>query len=447
MPKKDPANILPLPEGLNMVRFLFCDTGGLIRGKVCRRQALYSRIASGIGLVRGAISTNIIDQMQSDTGYDATGEVRLVPDLSTFRMLPYCPGSALLLCDLFDLNKKPWALCPRQVLKRRIKACLDNGIRFEAAFEPEFYLGQVHEQQFVPIDKSNCFSSEGMHRAATFIDDFASALESQGMKVELYYPELGHGQHELSIKHSPALQAADNQILYRETLRGVAQKHGLAHSLAPKPLVESAGSGCHLHISAWDNKTNRNLFCSETGLSEFGQAFIAGLLHHLPALVGITCPTVNSYQRLKPKAWSSAYTCWGYENREAAVRVPSVYWNQEEETTNLELKCVDSSTNPYLALSAVIACGMDGVTKKMVPPEPISGDPSLLNPREAAAKQVKRLPSSLADAVKNITKDPVIINALGNEFTKTFIAVKNSESAYFAQLTAEEEAQIHFNKF
>lgn len=432
---------------IQLVRFLYCDTSSIIRGKASHAEGLGSRLQSGIGLVKGMMAMNLVDDMQTDTGYGATGEVRLIPDLNTFRILPYARQSALVLCDMLELDRSPWALCPRSILKRQIAQYLELGIRFEAAFEPEFFIGKEDKGEIVPIDKSNCFSTEGMNRASSFIDDFIGALTAQGLTVEQYYPELGHGQHELSISHAEALTAADNHIVYRETLRGVSALHGLAASLAAKPSADGPGNGCHLHISAWDTDTNTNLFYSDEGLSNLGICFVAGLLRHLPGIVALTCASVNSYRRLRPKAWSSAYTCWGYENREAAIRVPSLYWDRELETANIEVKCVDASSNPYLALAVIIAAGMDGVKRKMTPPEPVSIDPSVAGPTEAADKKIERLPTSLRESCKKLLMDQTLLDALGDDFARVYLKVKTSEDAHFSKLTPEDEIKAHFLKF
>ena len=348
---------------------------------------------------------------------------------------------------MIELDKNPWALCPRSILKRQVAGALEQGIRFEAAFEPEFFLFKKENDELVPVDRSNCFSTDGMNRAAPFIDEFIRALSSQGLAVEQYYPELGHGQHELSIAHTEALKAADNHIVYRETLRGVAALQGLSASLAPKPLSDGPGNGCHLHLSVWDTRTNTNLLYAENGLSNLGLNFVAGLLTHLPAIVAVTCASVNSYRRLRPRAWSSAFTCWGYENREAAVRVPSLYWQRERETANLEIKCVDSSTNPYLALAVIIAAGMDGIRQHLIPPDPCSGDPSQADAAEAASKKIERLPTSLKEACSKLAQDRILVEALGEEFAGIYIKVKTSEDAHFSSLSAEEEIKAHFLKF
>jgi glutamine synthetase len=186
---------------------------------------------------------------------------------------------------------------------------------------------------------------------------------------------------------------------------------------------------------------------SGSELSEFGQQFVAGLIKHLPSLVALTAPSVNSYRRLKPKSWSSAYTCWGYENREAAVRVPTTYWGKEEESTNIELKSIDSSCNPYIALAAVIACGLDGVRNKLVPPNPVNIDPATMTTAQATKAGVKRLPATLKEALRKLENNEVLYEAIGEEFLNTFITVKESDVAAFAKHSVEYELIHHRTKF
>lgn len=433
-------------SGSALTRFLYCDTSSMIRGKATSLSTLKDRLSTGIGLVKGMMAMNMLDQLQPDTGLGATGEVRLIPDLATFSVLPYVDGTASVICDLIQLDKTPWNLCPRSFLKAQIETARSMGVVIQAAFEPEFSLGTDVDGQFKPIDRSLCFSTEGMNRGARFINRFAECLERQGLKVEQYYPELGAGQHELSIAHADALRACDRQVMYRETLKGVAQEMGWEASLAPKPFKDQAGNGCHLHLSAWDVNQQKNLFQGDSQLSEFGKQFVAGILLHLPALVSLTCPSVNSFRRLKPGSWSSAFVCWGYENREAAVRVPTVYWGKEKESTNIEIKCVDSSCNPYLAMAAVIACGLDGVRKSMKPPVAITVDPGTMTEDERIKQGITRLPTTLHEALVELETDVYLMQALGIDLANTFISVKTSEVSAFAH-DADFETTYHRARF
>ncbi len=477
-------------QGVRLVRFLVCDTSSAVRGKAANISSAKERFGTGIGLVKGTMAMNMLDQLQAESGFGATGEVRLVPDPDTFKVLPYSEASAAVLCDLIELDGSPWAVCPRSFLKRQIAAAEELGLFIEAAFEPEFIVGAPASsmafaggmlstidmgggsraktepgagftpgtvygggsgRDFIPIDRGLCFSSESMNRADPLISKIVAALEMQGLTVEQYYPELGHGQHEISIKHAPALEAADRYVLMRETVRGVACQMGYMVTFTPKLSPDDPGNGCHLHLSVWDKNGKRNLFAAgkdktkngdrssagdngrheDDNLSDLAKQFIAGIVEHLPALVALTCPSVNSYRRLKPKSWASAYTCWGLDNREAAVRVPSTYWGMEEASTNVEVKCVDNTANPYLALGAVLAAGLDGVRRKLVPPPPVQGDPSELSESEMQDLKVSRLPQSLNAALTELEADVYLMKALGPELANTFIVVKSSEVQAF----------------
>jgi len=265
-----------------------------------------------------------------------------------------------------------------------------------------------------------------------------AALEAQGLAVEQYYPELGWGQQELSIKHAPALRAADAHVYYRETVRAVAQRHGLAASFAPKPWPDQPGNGCHIHFSGWDRGSG-NLFADPAGpygLSETCRRFVAGVLDHLPALLALTCASVNSYRRLQPQMWASAYRVWGPDNREAALRAASTFWGQEAESTNVELKASDSSANPYLALGGLIAAGLDGIGRELELPPPATVDPHTLSEAERTSIGASPHPRSLSEALHNLRGDSVLMEALGDGLSTSYIAVKESDIEGFA---AEDE--------
>lgn len=419
--------------GVNLVRFLYTDLAGLTRGKSTAMPHFKDRIDTGIGLVKGMMAMNCLDKMQTDTGFGATGEVRMVPDLNTFVVLPYVGSAASVLCDLVELDKTPWEMCPRSLLKRLLKEVQSMGISVQAAFETEFMLGTSDfEHKFQPIDHAVCFGTDGMNRVSKFSSRLVDYLHRQKLSVEQVYPELGHGQHEVSISHGPALEACDNYLVLRETLRGLALEQDLMVTTAPKPWEDQPGNGCHIHLSVWDKFGERNMMWSDDGLSELGLQFVAGIVEHLPSLVAITCPSVNSYRRLRPRSWSSAYKCWGYENREAAVRVPSLYWGHEMASTNIELKCVDNTVNPYLALACIIACGLEGIKKKMTPPPPLVGDPADLSDHEREKLGIEPLPSSLHKALVELETDVFLMKFMGEKLANTFVQVKQSEVAAFA---------------
>jgi glutamine synthetase len=435
---------------IRLVRFLYCDSGATIRGKTTALSGLPGRLADGIGLTVAMMAMNALDQLQPVAGMGAVGEVRLVPDPESFVLLPYVPGSAAMACDMLTGDRRPWDACPRSFLRRMSGRLAARGWRLRASFEAEFTLARRDDDgSYAPFDETLCFSSIAMTMAAPFACELTAALEAQGLVVEQYYPELGHGQHEISIRHDEALRAADNQITLRETIRGVAARHGLVASLAPKPFPDQAGNGAHIHFSLWD-ADGRNLFYDRSapdGLALIGRQFMAGVLAHLPALVALTCPSVNSYRRLQPRTWSSAYTAWGHDNREAALRVASPFWSDIEGSTNLELKAADSSCNPYIALGGLIAAGLDGVERGLGPGEPTEVDPATLSDEERAALGLRRLPATLDQALDQLAADAVLAEALGELLARSYLAVRRSEASAFAEADEAFELRQHFYKY
>lgn len=433
--------------GVRLVRFLYCDNGATIRGKATALSGLGARLSDGIGLTVAMMAMNSLDQLQPVVGMGPVGEIRLVPDPDSFVILPYAPGSAAMLCDMLTGDRTAWGACPRSFLKRMCARAAARGWQLQAAFEAEFSLARRDEHgTYTPFDTTLCFSSIAMTEAAPFATALTAALEAQGLIVEQYYPELGHGQHEISIHHAGALAAADNHIKLRETIRGVALEYGLYASLAPKPFADQAGNGAHIHFSLWDSG-NRNVFydrAAPDGLSDIGRQFAAGVLEHLPALVALTCPSVNSYQRLQPQSWSSAYTAWGHDNREAAVRVASPFWSDVEGSTNLEFKAADSSCNPYIALGGLLAAGLDGIERGLGLPEPTEADPASLSDAERAARGIMRLPASLDAALDNLERDPVLLPALGDLLGRSYLAVRRSEARAYAALDEAAQFKRHF---
>ena len=445
-------------DGVELIRFLYVDHGGVVRGKATSRSTLERRMSTGIGLTVAMQAMNMLDELQPVDGMGPAGEIRIVPDPDSYVRLPFSPGAAAMMSDLIDLDGQPWAACPRSFLRTAIAEADREGLALEAAFEPEFLLARRERgpdgDQLVPVDESLCFSTTGFALAHDFAIEFVRAIQAQGMAVELYHPELGHGQQELSIRHAPALAAADHQVWYRETARGVAWRQGLWASLAPKPLPDQAGNGAHCHFSAWtipDGATTaRNAFYDagdRYGLSRVAYHFIGGVLEHLPALVALTCGSVNSYRRLQPQHWSSAFVCYGNDNREAAIRIPSRMWGDDEGSANLELKASDSSGNPYLALGALIHAGLDGVRRRLDPGEPVNVDPASLSEAERKRRGVARLPTSLGAALDALEQDDVLMEALGPLRRTAYLAVKRSEVASFGAHDVAYECLQHALRF
>ena len=433
---------------LRLVRFLWCGNDGTVRAKASSRHGLEGRLESGIGLTVAMQAMNGLDQLQPVDGMGPVGEVRLIPDLRTFRVLPYAPRTGAVLTDHVALDGEPAAVCQRSFLKRMEARLAERGLVLRAAFENEFSLAREENGHYVPVDSGLCFSTISATTAQDYVDELAGALEAQGIVLEQYYAELGHGQQEISTGHAPALQAADEQLLVRETIRGVAARHELVASLAPKPWPDNAGNGGHVHFSLWEDERNRFHDSSAPDLlSGEARSFIAGVLEHLPGLCGLTIPSFNSYHRIVPQYWAGAFACWGHDNREAPVRVASVFGGFEEATTNVELKACDASCNPYLALGGLIAAGLNGLERGLDPPEPVEVDPATIAEDERTHRGILGLPATQGEALDALEADLVLTGALGPVLAGSYLAVRRSEWAAYSAGDAAFEQQGHFGKY
>jgi glutamine synthetase len=436
--------------GLRLVRFLWCGNDGTVRAKASAVNGLESRVRSGIGVTVAMQAMNSLDHLQPVDGMGPVGEVRLVPDPATFRVLPYAPRTGGVVVDHVRLDGEPAAVCQRSFLKRMEDRLAARDATLEISFENEFSLATEVDGRFVPIDSGLCFSTISSTAAQDYVDDLVEALDAQAIELEQYYSELGHGQHEISTGHARALRAADEQIFVRETLRGIAPRHRLVASLAPKPWPDNAGNGAHIHFSLWDTVRKANRFhdaAAPDGLSSEARSFIAGVVDHLPGLCGLTAPSFNSYHRIVPQYWAGAFVCWGHDNREAPVRVPSVFRGMEEASTNAELKAADASCNPYLAVGGLIAAGLDGLERGLEPPEPVAVDPATMDEDERERRGIVRLPSTQKQALDALEADSVLTNALGPVLTQSYLAVRRSEWEAYAAGDEAFEQQGHFLKY
>jgi len=389
---------------------------------------------------------NSLDQLQPVPGMGTVGEIRLVPDLDTFRVLPYAPHTGAVLTDHVVLGGDPAPVCQRSFLKRMEARLAERGLVLRASFENEFSLATKIDGAYVPIDSGLCFSTISTTISQDYADDLTAALDAQSIPLEQYYAELGHGQQEISTGHAPALQAADEQLLVRETIRALAIRQGLVASLAPKPWPENAGNGGHVHFSLWEGGRNR-FYGDRDGLSQEARAFIAGVLAHLPALCALTAPSFNSYHRMVPQYWAGAFVCWGFDNREAPVRVASTFRGAEEASTNAELKACDSSCNPYLALGGLAAAGLDGLARGLEPPEPVDVDPATIDEAERARRGIVRLPATQAEALDALERDELLLDAPGPVLAESYLAVRRSEWTAYSAGDAAFEQQGHFEKY
>lgn len=433
-------------QKVSLVRFIYVGNDGVVRGYSTRSTVLKEQLETGMGLASAMQSFNALDHLVPEGRYGAAGEVRMVPDLDTFQVLPYPPGTALMICDLYRLDRKPWEACPRTALKNILT---EANFTLQAVFENEFYLAKKDDKgNLQPFDKSLCFSTDGMNNANAVIQDIIEGLEQVNIPVERYMAEYGSGQQEIVISAEEGLEVADQQVIFKELTKSIAQKHDLMASFMPKPFPGLAGNGAHVHLSLWRN--DENVFYDENddyGLSEIAYHFIAGILEHINAIMAFTAPITNSYRRLIPGNWASAFKCYGYDNREAVIRIPSQFWGSESETANLEFKPIDPSCNPYLALGAIIGAGLEGITTKKEPGEALNKDPQLIDENQRIEKGITRLPKTLGESLRALKNDKFFADLFGQTLYKEYIKVKESEWREYRRHVPQWEQDHYFDIF
>lgn len=429
--------------GTRIVRFQFCDYSGIIHAKAVHVSTLDRKLHEGVGSTLAQMALNVRDELIDIPEMPPVGEVRIVPDPATYSELAWAPGVASVMCDLIDRDHVPWFACTRSFLRRQVRAAEEVGITVSATFELEFSLCRpTPDGGLEPLPRRPVYSTIGLDDTQPVMSAIVDALVERGIAVEGILNEYGAGQHEISVGRTDAVTAADTEIAVRDTVRGVALSHGYRASFAPKPFLDQIGNGAHLHLSLW--RDGRNLLHDPDrpeGLSQWGHGFVGGLIEHLPTLLAVTCPSVNSYQRLQPDSWSGVFRSWGFDNRETPVRVASPYWGREEQTTNVELKAVDGSCNPHLAMGAVLAAGLDGVARGLDPGDPVAVNPARLK------HPPPLLPLSLGEVLDLLADHPVPAGAMGQPMLSTYLALKRSEEAAYAAMEPEAIAAEYRYKF
>ena len=239
---------------------------------------------------------------------------------------------------------------------------LSDGLEIKAAIEIEWVVSAGEGEDFVSAAPGAAYGMSRLIDVSDYVRDVVDALSAQGITVDQFHPEYAAGQLELSVAAESPVDAADTAVLVRSTIRAVGRRHNYRTSFSPKVEAEGVGNGGHVHLSVW--RDGQNLMTGgdgRFGLAPIGEAFAAGILTHLPALLAIGAPSMASYLRLIPSHWAGVYACWGLENREAALRMITGSTGSSEWAANLEVKCLDLTANPYLLLAGLLAAGFDGI--------------------------------------------------------------------------------------
>lgn len=305
------------------------------------------------------------------------------------------------------------------------------------AFEIEWTLSET-EQEFTPAAHGPAYGYTRLIERSDYLRDLLIALDRQGIVVDQIHPEYGSAQYEISVAAEDPVAAADTFVLVRETIRALSMRVGLRASFSPKVVADGVGNGGHVHLSIW--RDGGNLFSPDHGrhgLCADAEAFMAGVLAHLPALLAIGAPSSASYLRLIPSHWAGPFQVWGLENREAALRLITASPGNSD-AANLEVKCVDQSANPYLLVAGLIHTGLSGIAAGATLPEPVNVDPASVPAAEQAGEGIVRLPATLEAATDAFEADEVLATAYGPALAATIVDLRRAEIARFADATPEE---------
>jgi glutamine synthetase len=379
-------------------------------------------------------------------------DMYLVPDLSSYALIPWDQheglATARLICNIFTPDGKPFAGDPRHVMATVARQAADLGYSFNVAPELEFFLFRRDAQgNNIPLPHDNAGYFDVSTDQATLIRrQMVRALQAMGITTEASHHEVAAGQHEIDLRVTDALRAADNTVTTRVALKAVAQLNGLYATFMPKPMASVNGNGMHIHQSLVELGSGRNVFADPDdtyGLSLVARQFIAGLLAHARGMCAILAPLVNSYKRLVPGFEAPVYISWGRTNRAALVRVPSITAGRYQ-STRIELRCPDPSCNPYLAYAVMLAAGLDGIKRKLTLREAAEEDLFHIDPR---ARGMATLPSSLGAALDALREDEVIQAALGPSMYERFVDAKQLEWESYRSYVSAWEVERYLSIF
>ena len=428
-------------DGVRFISLQFTDILGMIKSVTIPMGRLAEALEQGIWFDGSSIE-GFARIFESD--------MVLVPDPATYRVLPWSAAErrrARLICDVYGPDGRPSPTAPRVVLRRILALAAERGYVCNFGPELEFFLfkrdgehDREHPTRPVPHDVGSYFDFSPRDEAQKVRSEIILALEGMGMQVEMSHHECAIGQHEIDFRYADALTSADNAVTFKYIVRAMAATHGIYASFMPKPIFGIAGSGMHTHQSLFDTE-GQNLFYDpndEYQLSRLAYNFIAGQMTHARAVAAVAAPTVNSYKRLTPGYEAPVYICWAHLNRSALIRVPG-HGAKQNYAARIELRCPDPSANPYLAFTAMLAAGLDGIERDLTPPPPVNEDVYDFDERDLSERAIGTLPGTLSEALDALEQDEVIGGALGPAVLEAFLRAKRAEwDEYRIQVTSWE---------
>ena len=421
---------------IRFVRFWFTDILGQLKSFSINAGELDEAFERGMGFDGSSI-----------TGFNAIEESDMVavPDPATFAVLPWRPeeqGVARIVCDIRTPEGTAYEGDPRHVLRRAIDRAGAMGFEvFNVGPELEYFLFKDNTGTEV-LDEGGYFDLTTLDAGSDVRRETVLALEQLGIDVEYSHHESGPSQHEIDMRHAPALKAADDVMTYRITVKELAMKYGWHATFMPKPLFGQNGSGMHTHMSL--TRDGHNAFFDADDpyfLSDVGKAFIAGQLRHARELSSIFAQWVNSYKRLVPGYEAPVYVAWSRRNRSALVRVP-LHHAGKEQSTRMELRCPDPACNPYLTFAGLLQAGLEGIEKGYELPEPREKNLYHLAPDDRRRLGIEQLPETLGEAIELTAGSELVLRTFGEHMFNRYVEIKRQEwEDYRVQVTQWELAR------
>jgi glutamine synthetase len=406
-------------DEVEFVRFEQSDTHGISRSKTIPVSHVREFAEGGLNFLLGQLGFDVQAGVAPGTGYlEELGfpDSRIIPDLSTYQVIPWADKTARLLCEPYYTDGRPAMAAPRAVARQLLNELEGLGYRLFSGFEYEFYLVQRGNLQ-PPFPGIQIFATLRNNFDESLIYQILRGMSAVGVDIITSNAEYGPGQMEINFSPAMGIQAADDAFTFKNGVKEIAQRNGYMASFMTKPYTDQSANGCHFHHSLLDAKSGRNLFDSPNGLlTDVCRWWLGGQISHAAALCAFAAPTVNCGKRYKLYSFAPTNATWGVENRTTGFRMK----NLGSRSAHIENRLPCGSSNPYLVMAAVLAAGLDGVKNKIEPPAETQGIAYGL-------KDVLDLPTRLEQSLDALEADTILRAALGEEFIKLFVAVKRHE--------------------
>jgi glutamine synthetase len=447
-------------HGLQVVRFSFADQHGVLRGKTLAVSEVRAALERGVTVT----STLLLKDTSHKTVFPAftpgggigmpelqgAADVLMIPDASTFKVLPWAPDTGWFLCDLAFQDRRPLGLSTRGLLKDAIQNLKTQNYELVCGLEVEFHVFRITDPNLRPSDAGQPGSPPDVELLSTgyqylteqrfdqmdpFVETLRKNLAHLGLPLRSYEVEFGPSQLEITLSPQDALACADSMVLLRSAVKQIARRHGYHATFMCRPKLPNVmSSGWHLHQSL--SKGGKNAFAfPDANLSETGKRWLAGLLAHARAASVFSTPTINGYKRYRPYSLAPDRLVWGQENRGALLRVIG---GAGDPGTRIENRIGEPAANPYLYIASQIYSGLDGLQGKLALP------PSADTPYEAKAE---KLPATLSEALACLAKDDVLQAGFGRPFIDYFSRIKEAEIARFNLEVSDWEHREYFDLF